>query len=64
MQYFIDEWWQLQLDKKLSPVTYPKIKRNITPIEKELGKMLVTDIKPSHVIGFINNIQKLAQLRD
>ena len=58
LQYFIDKWWQLQLDKKLSPVTYPKIKRNITPIEKELGKMLVTDIKPSHVIGFINNIQK------
>ena len=29
LQHFIDEWWQLQLDKKLSPVTYPKIKRNI-----------------------------------
>lgn len=32
---------------KTSPVTYPKQKRNIKPIEKELGKMLVTDIKPS-----------------
>ena len=58
LQYFIDKWWQLQLDKKLSPVTYPKIKRNIKPIEKELGKMLVTDIKPSHVISFINNIKE------
>ena len=57
LDYFIGKWWQIQLDKKLSPVTYPKLGRNLEPIKKKLGNMLVTDIKPATVIDFINGIQ-------
>ena len=58
LDYFIGKWWQIQLDKKLSPVTYPKLGRNLEPIKKQLGNMLVTDIKPATVIDFINGIQR------
>lgn len=58
LQYFINEWKDKQQKKNLSPDTYRKQRDNVEPIERQLGKMIVTDIKPATVIAFINDIQK------
>jgi integrase len=58
LQYFIDEWWQIQRDKKIAPQTLQKLSHLVKPISDKLGKSKVTDIKPSDVIRFIKGIQK------
>ena len=58
LQYFIDEWWQIQLDKKIAPQTLQKLSHLVKPISDKLGQSKVTDIKPSDVIRFIKGIQK------
>ena len=58
LQFFIDEWRAIQKQKNLAPDTYRKQRDNVEPIENQLGKMRVTDIKPATVIAFINDIQK------
>ena len=58
LQYFIDEWREIQKDKKLSKKSIENYGYWLIPIETQLGKMKVTDIKSSTVISFIKNIQK------
>lgn len=58
LQYFINEWRAIQKGKGLAQATYRKQEEKLTVIEKQLGKMQVTDIKPATVIAFISNIQK------
>lgn len=58
LNYFINEWRDIQASKKLSSGTISKNKELLKPIESQLGHMRVTDITPSIVIKFINNIQK------
>ena len=58
LQHFIDEWWQIQLDKKIAPPTLEKLSYTSKPIAEKLGQSRVTDIKPSDVIRFIKDIQK------
>lgn len=58
LQYFIDEWWQNQQDKKVAPQTLQKLSHLVKPISEQLGQSRVTDIKPSDVIRFIKGIQK------
>lgn len=58
LNHFINEWRDIQASKKLSSGTISKNKELLKPIESQLGHMRVTDITPSIVIKFINNIQK------
>lgn len=58
LQFFIDEWREIQQDKKLSKDTLKNSERHIKEISKHFGKIRVTDIKPSDVIRFIKDIQK------
>ena len=58
LDYFIAEWQAIQKQKKLAPDTYRKQRDNIAYIQKGLGNILVTDIKPATVIDFVSNIQK------
>lgn len=58
LQFFIDEWREYQQAKNLSHSSQRNYKLWLEPIEKQLGKKLVTDIKPSDIIRFINGIQK------
>ena len=58
LQFFIEEWKVIQKGKNLAPDTYRKQRDNLAPIEKHLGKMRVTDIKPATVIEFITELQK------
>lgn len=58
LQHFINEWRDIQASKKLSAGTINKNKELLKPIESQLGHMRVTDITPSIIIKFINNIQK------
>lgn len=58
LQYFINEWREIQKGKKLSKKSIENYAYWLAPIEKQLGKMKVTDIKSSTVISFIKDIQK------
>lgn len=58
MQYFIREWKENLQAKNITRKSIENNNGLLLPIENELGKMLVTDIKPSMVINFIKNIQK------
>ena len=58
LQFFIDEWREYQQAKNLSHSSQRNYKLWLEPIEKQLGKKLVTDIKPSDIIRFIKDIQK------
>lgn len=58
LQYFINEWQEIQKKKNLAPDTYRKQRDNIAYIQKGLGNMQVTAITPATVIDFITSIQK------
>lgn len=58
VQYFIDEWQAIQQQKNLAPKSVKNYAEWLKPIQNQLGKMRVTDIKPSMVIRFIKDIQK------
>ena len=58
LDYFIDEWLEIQANRNLSKASYEKNGYLLRPIRKQLGHMRVTDITPSIVIKFIKDIQK------
>lgn len=58
MQFFINEWKANLQAKNLTAKSLKNYAEWLAPIETQLGKMLVTDIKPSDVIRFIKDIQK------
>ena len=58
LSFFIDEWQINQISKKLTQKTIENNGRNIKVIASQFGQTKVTDIKPSHVISFIKDIQK------
>ena len=58
LNHFIDEWQALQDSKNLSAKTIYNNQLLIKPIKQKLGHMKVTDITPSIVIRFIQDIQK------
>ena len=58
LDYFINEWQELQTTKGLSDKTMYGKQLIIRPIKKHLGHMRVTEITPSLVIKFITDIQK------
>ena len=57
LDHFINEWEDIQEAKDLKPATVKKNQRLLRPIKKQLGHMRVTDITPSLIIQFINEIQ-------
>ena len=57
LDHFINEWEDIQAAKNLKPATVKKNQRLLRPIKKQLGHMRVTDITPSLIIQFINEIQ-------
>ena len=58
LNHFINEWRDIQASKNLNKRTIKNLEELVRPIEKQLGHMKVTDITPSLVIKFINDIQK------
>ena len=58
LNHFINEWQALQDSKNLSAKTIYNNQLLIKPIKQKLGHMKVTDITPSIVIRFIQDIQK------
>ena len=58
LNHFINEWRDIQASKNLNKRTIKNLEELVRPIENQLGHMKVTDITPSLVIKFINNIQK------
>ena len=58
LEYFINQWQANQQKKELSPSTYAKIEKNLAIIRKHFSNMRITDIKPSHIIKFVNSIQE------
>ena len=58
LNYFINEWLEIQNSKSLSQSTIKSNKIIIKVIQQKLGHMKVTDISPSIVIKFIKDIQK------
>ena len=58
LNYFINEWLEIQSSKSLSQSTIKSNKIIIKVIQQKLGHMKVTDISPSIVIKFIKDIQK------
>jgi len=58
LNYFIDEWLEIQVSRNLSKASYEKNGYLLSPIRKQLGHMRVTEITPSIVIKFIKDIQK------
>ncbi|MGP5546219.1 tyrosine-type recombinase/integrase [Psychrobacter alimentarius] len=58
LNYFINEWQEIQNSKSLSQSTIKSNKIIIKVIQQKLGHMKVTDISPSIVIRFIKDIQK------
>ncbi|MGP5504524.1 tyrosine-type recombinase/integrase [Psychrobacter celer] len=58
LNHFINEWRDIQASKNLSIGSIKNNEKALKPIEKKLGHMKVTDITPSIVIRFINDIQK------
>lgn len=58
LSHFINEWRDIQASKNLNKRTIKNLEELVRPIENQLGYMKVTDITPSLVIKFINNIQK------
>ena len=58
LNHFINEWRDIQASKDLNKRTIKNLEELVRPIEKQLGHMKVTDITPSLVIKFINDIQK------
>jgi len=58
LNYFINEWLEIQSCKSLSQSTIKSNKIIIKVIQQNLGHMKVTDISPSIVIKFIKDIQK------
>ena len=58
LNHFINEWRDIQASKNLNKRTIKNLEELVRPIENQLGHMKVTDIAPSLVIKFINDIQK------
>lgn len=58
LEHFINQWQANQQRKELSPSTYAKIEKNLAIIRKHFSNMRITDIKPSHIIKFVNSIQE------
>lgn len=58
LNHFINEWRDIQASKNLNKRTIKNLEELVRPIENQLGHMKVTDITPSLVIKFINDIQK------
>nr|WP_313973853.1 tyrosine-type recombinase/integrase [uncultured Psychrobacter sp.] len=58
LNHFINEWRDIQASKNLNKRTIKNLEELVRPIERQLGHMAVTDITPSIVIRFINDIQK------
>ena len=58
LNHFINEWRDIQASKNLNKRTIKNLEELVRPIENQLGHIKVTDITPSLVIKFINNIQK------
>ena len=58
LQYFINEWKENQQAKNLTKKSLENYAYWLAPIEKQLGKMKVTDITSSVVIRFIKGIQR------
>jgi integrase len=58
LNHFINEWRDIQASKNLNKRTIKNLEELVRPIENQLGHMKATDITPSLVIKFINNIQK------
>lgn len=58
LQHFINEWQEIQNKKNLTPKTMKNYAEWLKPIQKQMGQMRVTDIKPSNIIQFIKDIQK------
>ena len=58
LSYFINEWRDIQASKNLNADTYRKHTTLLRLIDEKLGHMPVTDITPSLIIRFINDIQK------
>ena len=58
LYHFINEWERIQLTKDLKPATIKKNQTLLKPIKEQLGHMRVTDITPSLIIQFINEIQE------
>lgn len=58
LDYFINEWLEIQNSKNLSKSSIKSNKIIIKVIQQQLGHMKVTDISPSIVIKFIKGIQK------
>ncbi|CAM3946363.1 tyrosine-type recombinase/integrase [Psychrobacter arenosus] len=58
LNYFIDEWLEIQAVRNLSQSSYRNNAFLIRPIREQLGNIAVVDIRPSTVIQFIRDIQK------
>ncbi|WP_288998808.1 tyrosine-type recombinase/integrase [uncultured Psychrobacter sp.] len=58
LNYFINEWLEIQSSKNLSQSTIKSNKIIIKVIQQNLGHMKVTDISPSIIIKFVKGIQK------
>ncbi len=58
LNHFINEWRDIQASKNLNKRTIKNLEELVRPIENQLGHIKVTDITPSLVIKFVNNIQK------
>ena len=59
LQFFIEEWKEQQQAKNLTPKTYKNYREWLAPIQSQFSQTRVTDIKPSDVIRFIKDIQKI-----
>ncbi|MBZ1392673.1 tyrosine-type recombinase/integrase [Psychrobacter pacificensis] len=63
LNYFINEWSEIQKSKDLSKSTIKNNKVILKPIQQKLGHMKVTDISSSVVIKFITDIQKTSPVK-
>ncbi|WP_165767610.1 tyrosine-type recombinase/integrase [Psychrobacter sp. DAB_AL32B] len=63
LNYFINEWSEIQKSKDLSKSTIKNNKVILKPIQQKLGHMKVTNISSSVVIKFITDIQKTSPVK-
>lgn len=58
LNHFINEWRDIQASKNIASASLNNNEKALRPIIKKLGHMKVTEITPSIIIKFINDIQK------